>query len=51
MKIKEMDKIIKHFDTYFEQTDSTPTQEIIELDKSWEKDLHKPNFLLIKVRK
>ena len=29
----------------------TPTQEIIEMDKSWEKDLHKPNFLLIKVRK
>ena len=29
----------------------TPTREIIELDKSWEKDLHKPNFLLIKARK
>ena len=29
----------------------TPTQEIIEMDKSWEKDLHKPNFLLINVRK
>lgn len=29
----------------------TPTQEIIELNKSLEKDFHKPNFLLIKVRK
>ena len=28
-----------------------PTQETIERDKSWEKDLHKPNFLLIKAMK
>lgn len=28
-----------------------PTKEIIERDKSWEKDLHKPNFLLIKASK
>ncbi len=28
-----------------------PTQETIERDKRWEKDFHKPNFLLIKVKK
>ncbi len=28
-----------------------PTQETIERDKSWEKDLHKPNFLLIQATK
>lgn len=28
-----------------------PTQATIERDKSWEKDLHKPNFLLIKATK
>lgn len=28
-----------------------PTKETIERDKSWEKDLHKPNFLLIKTVK
>ena len=28
-----------------------PTQETIERDKSWEKYLHKPNFLLIKALK
>lgn len=28
-----------------------PTKETIEHDKSWEKDLHKPNFLLIKTVK
>ncbi len=28
-----------------------PTQETIERDKSWEKDLHKPNFLLVKAMK
>ncbi len=28
-----------------------PTKETIERDKSWEKDLHKPNFLLIKAKK
>ncbi len=28
-----------------------PTQEIIALDKSWEKNFHKPHFLLMKVRK
>ena len=29
----------------------TPSREIIEMDKSWEKDLHKPNFLLVRARK
>lgn len=29
----------------------TPTRETIERDRSWEKDLHKPNFLLIKAVK
>lgn len=28
-----------------------PPQEIVERDKRWEKDFHKPNFLLIKARK
>ena len=28
-----------------------PCDEIIAIDKSWEKDFHKPNFLLIKARK
>jgi hypothetical protein len=28
-----------------------PTKETIEMDKSWEKDLHKPNFLLVKAKK
>ena len=28
-----------------------PAQETIERDRSWEKDLHKPNFLLIKAKK
>ena len=28
-----------------------PTRETIERDKSWEKDLHKPNFLLVKAKK
>lgn len=28
-----------------------PAKETIERDKSWEKELHKPNFLLIKVLK
>jgi len=26
----------------------TPTEEMIKRDPRWEKDLHKPNFLLIK---
>lgn len=29
----------------------TPTRETIERDRSWEKDLHKPNFLLVKAAK
>ena len=28
-----------------------PTAETIAMDKSWEKDLHKPNFLLVKAKK
>lgn len=28
-----------------------PPREVVERDKRWEKDFHKPNFLLIKVRK
>ena len=28
-----------------------PTEETIAMDKSWEKDLHKPNFLLVKAKK
>ncbi len=28
-----------------------PTNETIEMDKSWEKDLHKPNFLLVRAKK
>ena len=31
--------------------ETTPDTEILKIDKSWEKDLHKPNFLLIKARK
>jgi hypothetical protein len=28
-----------------------PSAETIAMDKSWEKDLHKPNFLLVKAKK
>ena len=31
--------------------ETTPDEEILKIDKRWEKDFHKPNFLLIKVRK
>ena len=31
--------------------ETTPDEEIVKIDKSWEKDFHKPNFLLIKARK
>lgn len=31
--------------------ETTPDAEILKIDKSWEKDLHKPNYLLIKARK
>ena len=32
-------------------TETIPTPEILEIDKRWEKDFHKPNFLLIKAKK
>lgn len=31
--------------------ETVPTPEILEIDKRWEKDFHKPNFLLIKAKK
>ncbi len=31
--------------------ETVPTEEILKIDKRWEKDLHKPNFLLIKAKK
>lgn len=31
--------------------ETEPNEEIIKIDKSWEKDFHKPNFLLIKAKK
>ncbi len=31
--------------------ETVPTPEVLKIDKRWEKDLHKPNFLLIKAKK
>ena len=43
MKIKEMDKIIKHFDTYFEQTDSMVIHPIVDNGFHVDVLLYKPN--------
>mgnify|MGYP003315154190 CR=1 FL=1 len=43
MKTKEMDKLIKHFDTYFEQNDSTVLHPIVDDGLHIDVLMYKPN--------
>ena len=43
MKTKELDKLIKHFDTYFEQDDSTVLHPIVDDDLHVDVLMYKPN--------
>lgn len=43
MKTKDMDKLTKHFDTYFEQTDSVVLHPIIDVGYHIDVLLYKPN--------
>ena len=43
MKVKEMDKLIKHFDTYFEQNDSVIIHPIVDDGLHVDVLLYKPN--------